>query len=148
RARIRAVATLEGLPVASYPEWDYAARIERPDWTTILEADAAISPRTNDLPMDELTTRRAATVTRDASIGRRQRYKGQSDGDALDVDAAIAFTTERRAGRFSEPRVYLRDAPGPRDLAILLLLDLSQSTADRDLSGRTILDTERKAAAI
>ncbi|MGZ2896942.1 hypothetical protein AAEQ93_08525, partial [Pseudomonas aeruginosa] len=51
-------------------------------------------------------------------------------------------------GSISEPRVYQRDAPGPRDLAILLLLDLSQSTADRDRRGRAVLDVERKAAAI
>jgi nitric oxide reductase activation protein len=87
-------------------------------------------------------------VTCDASIARRQRYKGQREGDALDIDAGIALIIERRAGRIIEPRVYLRDAPGPRDLAILLLLDLSQSTADRDPLGRTILDVERKAAAI
>ena len=148
RARARAVAMLDGLPVASYPEWDHAARIERPDWTTILEVDAATSSKPDDLPLDEDATRRVTTVTRDASIGRRQRYKGQRDGEAFDIDAAIALMIERRAGRVVEPRVYLRDAPGPRDLAILLLLDLSQSTADRDRSGRSVLDVERKAAAI
>jgi nitric oxide reductase NorD protein len=148
RARASAIAMLDGLPVATYPEWDHAARIERPDWTTILEADATTSSRLVDVPLDEDVTRRVTTVTRDATIGRRQRYKGQREGDALDIDAAIALMIERRAGRIVEPRVYLRDAPGPRDLAILLLLDLSQSTADRDRLGRTILDVERKAAAI
>jgi nitric oxide reductase NorD protein len=148
RARASAIAMLDGLPVATYPEWDYAARIERPDWTTILEADATTSSKLVDVPLDEDVTRRLTTVTRDASIGRRQRYKGKREGDALDIDAAIALMIERRAGRIVEPRVYLRDAPGPRDLAILLLLDLSQSTADRDPLGRTILDVERKAAAI
>ncbi|MBR0694033.1 nitric oxide reductase activation protein NorD [Bradyrhizobium lablabi] len=148
RARARTIAMLDGFPVATYPEWDYAARIERPDWTTILEADATTLPKLVDVPLDEDVTRRVTTVTRDASIGRRQRYKRQREGDALDVDAAIALMIERRAGRILEPRVYLRDAPGPRDLAILLLLDLSQSTADRDRLGRTILDVERKAAAI
>ncbi|WP_160168966.1 VWA domain-containing protein [Bradyrhizobium sp. Ai1a-2] len=148
RARASAIAMLDGLPVATYPEWDYVARIERPDWTTILEADAAISSMTDELQFDEDATRRVTTVTRDASIGRQQRYKGQRDGDTLDIDAAIALMTERRAGRVIEPRIYLRDAPGPRDLAILLLLDLSQSTADHDSFGRTVLDVERKAAAI
>ena len=148
RARASTVAMLDGLPVATYPEWDYAARIERPDWTTVLEADAPLSSRPGDLQIDEHAKRRLTTVTRDASIGRRQRYKGQREGEALDIDAAIALMIERRAGRIVEPRVYLRDAPGPRDLAILLLLDLSQSTADRDSLGRTVLDVERKAAAI
>lgn len=148
RARASAVTMLDGLPVATYPEWDYAARIERPDWTTILEADATSVPNVVDLPADEEATRRVATLTRDVSIGRRIRHKAQRDGDALDIDAAIALTIERRAGRVGEPRVYLRDTPGPRDLAVLLLLDLSQSTADRDRLGRSVLEIERKAAAI
>jgi nitric oxide reductase NorD protein len=148
RARASAITMLSGLPVATYPEWDHSARIERPDWTIILEADATTSSKPGDFPVDDDATRRVTTVTRDASIGRRQRYKGQHDGDALDIDAAIALMVERRAGRVVEPRVYLRDAPGPRDLVILLLLDLSQSTADRDREGRSVLDVERKAAAI
>ena len=148
RARARAVAMLEGLPVATYPEWDYSARIERPNWTTVLEADATTSSTSEHFRLDEDSTRRVSTIARDASIGRRRRYKGQRDGDALDIDAAIALMIERRTGRVTEPRVYLRDAAGPRDLAILLLLDLSQSTADRDRSGRSVLDIERKAAAI
>ncbi len=148
RAKASAVTLLDGFPVATYPEWDYAARTERPDWTTILEADAAVSAQPFDPSTDAEAMRWITELTRDASIGRRIRHKGQRDGDALDIDAAIALTIERRTGNISEPRVYQRDAPGPRDLAILLLLDLSQSTADRDRRGRTVLDVERKAAAI
>jgi nitric oxide reductase NorD protein len=148
RARASRVTMLDGFPVATYPEWDYAARIERPDWATVLEADAAASANPDVFRTDDDATRRVTTLTRDASIGRRVRYKGQRDGDAVDIDAAIALTIERRAGRVAEPRIYLRDAPGPRDLVILLLLDLSQSTSDRDRQGRSVLEVERKAAAI
>ncbi|WP_461354548.1 nitric oxide reductase activation protein NorD [Bradyrhizobium sp. USDA 4454] len=148
RAKASTVTLLDGFPVATYPEWDYAARSERADWTTILEADAATSAQPFDPSTDSEAMRWITELTRDASIGRRVRQKGQRDGDALDIDAAIALTIERRAGSISEPRVYQRDTPGPRDLAILLLLDLSQSTADRDRRGRTVLDVERKAAAI
>ncbi|MBP0500714.1 hypothetical protein J8J32_21815, partial [Mycobacterium tuberculosis] len=83
--------------------------------TTILEADAAVSAQPFELPTDTETTRWITRLTRDASIGRRIRHKGQRDGEALDIDAAIALTIERRAGSISEPRVYQRDAPGPRD---------------------------------
>jgi nitric oxide reductase NorD protein len=148
RARASAVMLLDGFPVATYPEWDYAANTERMDWTTILEADAAASAKPLELPTESEAMRRITRLTRDASIGRRLRQKGQREGDALDIDAAIARTIERRAGHLSEPRVYQRDTPGPRDLAVLLLLDLSHSTADRDRAGRTVLDVERKAAAI
>ncbi|QPF87284.1 VWA domain-containing protein [Bradyrhizobium genosp. L] len=148
RARASQVTLLDGLPVATYPEWDYAADIDRMDWTTILEADAAASAGAVAPPAESEAMRSIARLTRDASIGRRLRLKGQRDGDALDIDAAIALAIERRAGHLGESRVYQRDAPGPRDLAILLLMDLSQSTADRDRAGRTVLDVERKAAAI
>ncbi|WP_426434696.1 nitric oxide reductase activation protein NorD [Bradyrhizobium genosp. P] len=148
RARASTVTLLEGLPVATYPEWDYAAGTERIDWTTVLEADAAASAKPFDPPADTDAMRRITRLARDAPIGRRLRHKGQPDGDVIDIDAAIALTIERRSGYVSEPRVYQRDTPGPRDLAILLLMDLSQSTADRDRSGRTILDVECKAAAI
>lgn len=147
-ARASAVTLLDGLPVAAYPEWDYAEGIERMDWTTVLEVDAAASTTAVELPTESEAMRSVTRLTRDASIGRRLRLKGQRDGDVVDIDAAIALTTERRAGQLSEPRVYQRDAPGPRDLAILLLMDLSQSTADRDRAGRTVLEVERKAAAI
>ena len=148
RARASGVTLLDGFPVATYPEWDYAARIERLDWATILEADASASAKPDQFPLDHDATRRATAVTRDVSIGRRIRHKGQRDGDTLDIDAAIALSIDRRVGRAGEPRVYLREAPGPRDITILLLLDLSQSTADRDRYGRSVLEVERKAAEI
>lgn len=149
RAQPSKVTTREGFPVASYPEWDYAARIERSDWTTVIEAVAAATARPDALAANDEALRRVTTLTRDASIGRRLRHKGQRDGDILDVDAAIALTIERRAGQVpGEPRVYQREAPGPRDLSVLILLDLSQSTADRDRFGRSVLDVERNAAAI
>lgn len=149
RARGTAVTLLEGLPVASYPEWDYAAGIERPDWTTILEADAPVGQTgCGPSPVETVEMKRITALARDASIGRRIRHKGQRDGDTLDIDAAIAWNIERRAGLVPEPRVYQRDAPGPRDLAIVLLLDLSQSTADRDRLGQSVLAIEREAAGI
>ena len=67
-----------------------------------------------DPPSDTDAMRRVTKLTRDASIGRRLRHKGQPDGEVIDIDAAIALTIERRAGYVSEPRVYQRDAPVPR----------------------------------
>jgi nitric oxide reductase activation protein len=70
------------------------------------------------------------------------------DGDALDLDACVAAVVERRSGLMQEERVFQREATGPRDLSVLLLLDLSQSTGDRDRSGRSILAVEKEAATI
>jgi hypothetical protein len=151
RARAGTLSGIEGIPVAMYPEWDYATGIERPDWTTLLESDApAVSRARSDgaaSPGSE-TSRNVAVLARNASVGRRIRQRRQPDGDTMDIDACVALATERRAGMLPETRVYQRNIPGPRDLAAVLLLDLSQSTADRDRDGRDILAVEREAATV
>lgn len=150
RARLMEAAVLDGIPVGSYPEWDYTIGYERPDWTTVVESDATIAAA-GDLPQGSSQSdlaRRVSAVTRAVSIGRRNREKGLRDGDTLDLDACITTVVERRAGLTPEGRVFQRDAAGLRDLSVLLLLDLSQSTGDRDGSGRSILAIEKEAATI
>lgn len=149
RARAGTLSGLEGIPVASYPEWDYAAGVERPDWTTLLEtvAPASGGRRSSEPPVTAVGSDVAA-LARHASVGRRIRQRRQPDGDTLDIDACVVHMSERRAGLLPEANVYQRSIPGPRDLAVLLLLDLSQSTADRDRAGREILAVEREAARL
>ena len=150
RARLTETAVLDGVAVGSYPEWDYTIGYERPDWTTVVEGHATIAPA-GDLPQSSVKTnlaRRVSAVVRAVSIGRRRREKGLRDGDTLDLDACVATVVERRAGVTLEGRVFQRDATGPRDLSVLLLLDLSQSTEDRDGGGRSILAVEKEAAMI
>jgi len=150
RARAGTLSGPEGIPVASYPEWDYAAGVERPDWTTLLEtvAPAAGGRRASEPPGGGAAGNEVAALARNASVGRRIRQRRQPDGDTLDIDACVVHASERRAGMLPEANVYQRNTPGPRDLAVLLLLDLSQSTADRDSEGREILAVEREAATI
>lgn len=150
RARPMETAVLDGIPAGSYPEWDYTVGYERPDWTTVVEGHATIAPA-SDLSQSSIQTdlaRRVSAVMRAVSIGKRRREKGLRDGDTLDLDACIATVVERRAGVTLEGRVFQRDAAGPRDLSVLLLLDLSQSTEDRDGGGRSILAIEKEAATI
>ena len=138
----------DGIPVATYPEWDYAVGVERPDWATVLERDAQAVRRDAAASGNAGTDRDVALLARNASVGRRIRLRRQADGDALDLDACIEHTTERRVGLLPEVQVYQRNIPGPRDLAVVLLLDLSQSTADRGRNGRDVLAIERESAAI
>jgi nitric oxide reductase NorD protein len=150
RARLLETAILEGIPVGSYPEWDYTIGRERPDWTTVVESEATGAP-TGDLSQvlsQSDLARRVSAITRAASFGRRTREKGLRDGDALDLDACVAAVVERRSGLMQEARVFQREANGPRDLSVLLLLDLSRSTGDKDRSGRSILALEKEAATI
>jgi len=151
RARAGTLSGLEGIPVATYPEWDYAANVERPDWATLLETVAPASGGARpggEPPPRGPVGRDVAALARNASVGRRIRQRRQPDGDTLDIDACVAHLAERRSGMLPETHVYQRNIPGPRDLAVLLLLDLSQSTADRDREGREILTVEREAATL
>jgi nitric oxide reductase activation protein len=50
--------------------------------------------------------------------------------------------------RDAEPRIFRASAPQHRDLSVLLLIDISQSTRDRLASGASILDVERLAVAV
>jgi nitric oxide reductase NorD protein len=149
RARYIEAEGLDGIPVASYPEWDHALGIERPDWTLILERDAPLAHQADEsFASDHDVMRRVDSITRRVAIGRRVREKGRSDGDILDLDACVAAAIARRSGKTPEDRVFQRVMPGAHDLAVLLLLDLSESTADSDGNGRSVLAGEREAAAI
>lgn len=56
---------------------------------------------------------------------------GQESGDSIDLDAWVRFSTDMRAGggpTTDTPPVYVRHARSQRDLATLLLADLSLST--------------------
>jgi hypothetical protein len=148
RARYIEAEGLDGIPVASYPEWDHALGLARPEWTTILERDAPAAHDGEVFATDHDVMRRIDSMTRRVSIGRRTREKSRPDGDTLDLDACVVAAVARRSGRMPEDRVFQRTTTGPHDLAVLLLLDLSESTADLDGNGRSVLAVEREAAAI
>lgn len=141
---------VDGVAVASYPEWDYALGRERPEWTTIVECAAEVRHGADVAPavVDSNVAREVTALARAASIGRRRRDKRQYEGDVIDLDACIAAAIDRRAGLMPDTRIFQQDVAGPRDLSLLLLLDLSQSTADVERSGRSILSVEREAATI
>jgi hypothetical protein len=135
-----------------YDEWDYAIGLERPAWCTLLEKQ----PRVGEArKIDEVLLRNQETVNRltslikAAQIERPVRMRKQLEGDKLDLDAAIAATVDLRSRRTPDPRVHQRQGKSSRDLGVLLLLDLSQSTNDYVPSaGTTVLNLAREAAAL
>lgn len=150
RARPQRAVTADGVLVARYPEWDHALGRLRPNWVTVREseADIAAAPTEPKPAGSDIITQRMMSIARGAAIGRRIREKRQSEGEILDLDASIAAAVARRGGLPPEDRVFQREKPGPRDLALLLLVDMSQSTADKGRDGRTLLAIEKEAASI
>ncbi len=147
RGRASSVTLPDGLPVATYPEWDYAAGTERMDWATVLEADAAPSGKPFDLPTDSDAMRRITRLTRDASIGRRLRHKAQRGRCARHrrrdrPHDCAARRPDRRAQGLS---ARCAGAARPRHSCCSTCLHRPPIATG---AGRTVLDVERKAAAI
>lgn len=141
-----------GVPVARYPEWDHRIGREREDWTTVVEHPAEpADPRKMDRVLEERPdlALRIAALVRSAKVSRPTRLRRQPEGDRLDLNACIGAAVSRRLGQSPDPRVYEASVRRDRDLSVLVLLDVSESTNDRVLGGITsILGLERDATAL
>lgn len=144
--RVVAMEEANAAEITTYPEWDYALGYERPDWVTLRQQAVPAAARSPGQAPDTDIAQKLARITRNMPIGRRIRQKHLREGETIDLDAAIDFEISRRMRQTPDERVFQRSTTGPRDLAALLLVDLSQSTADRDEEGRTVLSLELEAA--
>ncbi|QFR33405.1 nitric oxide reductase activation protein NorD [Ancylobacter sp. TS-1] len=141
----------EGVIVATYPEWDAGAGIERPDWSSVREmppvpGDARVLARALDRAAP--LRGRIARLVKAAKVGRAARLKRQAEGHDLDIDAAIEATIATRAGEMPDLRVFRSSALLQRDLAVLVLVDVSHSTREKLADGASVLDVEKLAVAM
>jgi len=140
-----------GMVIAKYPEWDREHGVERPEWTTVREVPAKPGdPRVVEEALDraDILRNRIRRLVRGVRVGRTIRLKRQLDGHDLDVDAMLDAGIALRMHQEPDPRVFRTTTSKHRDLAVLLLLDISESTRDRLASGASILDVERLAVAV
>jgi nitric oxide reductase NorD protein len=135
-----------------YAEWDYQMQLERPDWCTVLEKRAKSG---------ELSTIEDIVVKHKPIIARLkflieamqpqgvQRQRKLEDGDEIDLNAAVRAMIEMRMGEQPDPRIMMRNVRRVRDLSVLLLIDLSESTNDPvPGSENTVLQLAREAAVL
>jgi nitric oxide reductase NorD protein len=150
--RARPVAPEQrGIVIAKYPEWDRVNGVERPEWTTVREVAALSSdPRLVEEALEraDVLRNRIRRLVRSVRVGRTIRLKRQLDGHDVDVDAVIDTGIALRMRTEPDPRVFRATTSKHRDLAVLLLLDISESTRDRLASGTSILEVERLAVAV
>ena len=151
-AQMRALADDEGLPLAKLPEWDHISGVMRQEWVTVLDYQVKPAPSSS---IDETLLKYASVEARiarlvgAAKVSRPERMRRQRQGDRLDYDACIAATIERRLGQNPESGIYETRVMRARDLSVLLLLDISESTRDRVRdTNTTVLALERAAAAL
>ena len=141
-----------GIPVARYPEWDYLISRDRAEWTTVFEynpANGRAEQIDNIFERYPETAYRIAALVQAAKVSRPMRIRRQREGDRLDLEATITAAIDLRAGLTPSPNVYARLERRWRDLAVLVLIDASQSTNDIvKAAGRSVLELERDATSL
>ncbi len=71
------------------------------------------------------------------------------EGDEFDYRALLDYVLDKRAGRTPSERLYLKRLKEIRDVAVLLLVDLSRSTANTATgSTERVLDVEKEAIVL
>lgn len=151
-ARERPIEDDEGVPVARYPEWDYVLGRERADWTTIVEFEPK---RASTVGLDRLLNEyadvehRILKLIRSARVGRPVRIRRRPEGERLDLESCIRAAIDHRLGISPDPRVYETSEMRDRDLVVLVLLDMSESTKEFvKHTTTTVLSVERAATAL
>jgi len=126
-----------------YPEWDVNRKSYRPQWCTVLEIDSTIKGSASQAIDDAIGLRRPLARL---GMGLHRRHR-QSQGDDIDIDAAVEAHVELIAGSVPDEAVYLDSLRRRRDLSVLLLLDISGSAAEAGTVGATVHEQQRTAVA-
>ncbi len=127
----------------TYPEWDANRKSYRPDWCTVREVEPRVKASATQAIDGAIGVRRPLARL---GMGLHRRHR-QSQGDDIDIDAAVEARVEVRAGSVPDEAVYLDSLRRRRDLSVLLLLDVSGSTAEPGTLGRTVHQQQREAVA-
>ncbi len=138
RASAEEVADIEAHGF-KYPEWDADHKSYRPDWCTVREVEPRVKASAPQAIDGAVGVRRPLARL---GMGLHRRHR-QSQGDDIDIDAAVEARVEVRAGSVPDEAVYLDSLRRQRDLSVLLLLDVSGSTAEPGTVGRTVHQQQR-----
>ncbi len=143
---------LQSLPPRHYPEWDTASQTYRPDWVSLYER---LHPSGNPGDVDQLLAKHAALakrLKRLLALLKPQdpvRVRYQEHGSELDLDIAIRALMDLKSGGTPDPRINMRHRTNGRNIAVTLLMDLSESLNEKARGSRqTILELSREAVAL
>jgi nitric oxide reductase activation protein len=150
------INSLEGKePVSEpyhYQEWDYSVQLHRPNWVTVLEKR---QKKGDPAEIDRILTENKPVASRlrhiiDAMQPEGvQRFRRQEDGEEIDLNAAIRAMIDIRMGQMPDSRINIRIERKVRDLALVVLLDLSESTNEKlGDSDKPVIQLAREATSL
>lgn len=133
-----------------YKEWDCNLSDYKLDWCLVRRW---ITPDDPNAFARELVEHRHGII----NLIRRQfmklrperfrKFKGQTFGDDLEIDALVNTIVEMRSGGFLDDKIYIRRDKRERDVGVLFLMDLSGST-EQELNGCRFVDVEKEAMTL
>jgi hypothetical protein len=126
-----------------YPEWDVHRRRYRHNWCTVQEVEPRLEDSTPRLVSDRYGLRRPL-----ARLGTGlDSCHRHVQGDDVDIDAVVEARVDLMTGSTPDEAVYVESLRRRRDLAVLLLLDISGSVAEPGSTGQTVHEHQRATAA-
>lgn len=125
------------------PEWDWKKRILQPDYCRLQEM-VARQAAPCELPLPLRHTARRLRSQFQALAPAKSWLKTQQDGEEIDLDAWLQHETDKRSGIPAMERgLYRAQVNRQRDLACLLLADLSLSTDAYASDNARVIDVIR-----
>ncbi|BBO76442.1 hypothetical protein DSCW_38590 [Desulfosarcina widdelii] len=135
-----------------YREWDWCLTDYLPDRTRVLER--RIESHDNEFYLQTLKTfdglvkriRYAFELLRPEELAILRQWR---EGDAFDYRALLDYALDRKAGLMPSDRLFIKRMKRIRDVAVILLVDLSRSTANAvNGSELRVLDVEKQAIVL
>lgn len=147
-AAVRAVAGVNQRPPEGpvgrlrYPEWNEGAHRYREAYCHVRNQEPPSGDELIRPHRDPALRREIARLGLDY-----ERHRHEVDGHDLDLTAVVDFSVARLRGETADTRVYQARRKTARDLAVLVLLDASGSTADHRAGRGSVFDDERRVVA-
>jgi uncharacterized protein YegL len=143
---------LKGLPPRHYHEWDYTNQSYRPDWVSVYEG---LHPSGSAADIDRLLEKHAALAKRLKKLldllkpQDKVRIRYQEEGSELDLDVALRSLIDYKSGSSPDTRINMSHKTSGRSIAVMLLLDLSESLNEKAAgSDQTILELSQEAVSL
>jgi nitric oxide reductase activation protein len=125
-----------------YPEWDVRRQSYRRDWCTVREEDPAVDGVPPRFGRDSSLRRPLSRLGLGLELVHRR-----TQGEDLDIDAAIEARVDLAVGVEPAATVYLESLRRRHDLAVLVLLDISGSANEPSAAGGSVHEQQVAGAS-
>ncbi len=137
---------------ATYPEWDYRTHVLKKDWCTVTQLkckNGSIDKVVDIFERHKDTLLRLRHIAKRLQTEKRQRIRNIEEGDEVDLDPLINAMVAIRSKLTPDTRVFMQNSNRRyKDMAILILLDLSESTNETVIGTNTAMSQLMRDAVL